>query len=79
MKLAHLLSLTLALALFLGTAPTVYTAEPLPSAGGWQTECADCPRQFSNMTDHSLRLDAEGHPHVAYGGDHLYYAWSDGL
>ena len=79
MKRTRLPSLFLALALFLSTAPIAYTAEPLPSAGGWQTECVDCPRQFINMTDRSLRLDAEGHPHVAYGGDHLYYAWSDGV
>ena len=47
-------------------------------ADGWVIECADCPKQFSNMTDRSLRLDAEGHPHIAYGEDHLYYAWHDG-
>lgn len=28
--------------------------------------------------DHSLRLDAEGHPHIAYGDWHLYYASYDG-
>ena len=31
------------------------------------------------MTDRGLRLDSAGHPHVAYGGDHLYYAWHDGM
>ncbi|MDH7486327.1 MAG: carboxypeptidase regulatory-like domain-containing protein, partial [Anaerolineae bacterium] len=30
------------------------------------------------MTNRSLRLDTSGHPHIAYGGDHLYYAWHDG-
>ena len=30
------------------------------------------------MGQHSLRLDAAGHPRIAYGGDHLYYAWYDG-
>ena len=39
---------------------------------GWLVECVDCPKYFSNMTDRSLRLDAAGHPHIAYGGDHLY-------
>ena len=47
-------------------------------ADGWVIECVDCPKQFSNMTDRSLRLDAAGHPHIAYGEDHLYYAWHDG-
>ena len=26
-----------------------------------------------------MRLDKDGHPHLAYGGDHLYYAWYDGV
>jgi hypothetical protein len=30
------------------------------------------------MGQHSLRLDAAGRPRIAYGGDHLYYAWYDG-
>jgi hypothetical protein len=30
------------------------------------------------MGNRSLQLDAEGHPHIAYGGDHLYYARHDG-
>jgi len=30
------------------------------------------------MTDRSLRLDTAGHPHIAYGEDHLYYAWHNG-
>ncbi len=30
------------------------------------------------MSDRSLRLDPNGHPHIVYGGDHLYYAWHDG-
>ena len=51
-------------------------------AGGasarWTILCVDCPKQFSHMTDRSLRLDAAGHPHIAYGEDHLYYAWHDG-
>ncbi len=44
----------------------------------WLVECVDCPKAFAPLTDHSLRLDADGHPHVAYGGDHLYYSWHDG-
>jgi hypothetical protein len=45
---------------------------------GWLTECVDCPKYFTNMTDRSLRLDAAGHPRNAYGADYLYYAWHDG-
>jgi len=45
----------------------------------WIIECVDCPKQFYRMTDRSLRLDAAGHPHMAYGEDHLYYAWHDGV
>jgi PKD repeat protein len=30
------------------------------------------------MTDRSLKLDAAGHPHIAYGENYLYYAWYDG-
>jgi hypothetical protein len=44
----------------------------------WVIEGVDCPKQFSAMADRSLRLDADGHPHIAYGEDHLYYAWHDG-
>jgi hypothetical protein len=47
-------------------------------ASNWHVECVDCPKQFSYMTDRSLRLDGDGRPHIAYGGKHLYYAWQDG-
>ena len=45
---------------------------------GWTIECVDCPKYFETLTDRSLRLDSAGHPAIAYGGDHLYYAWNDG-
>jgi PKD repeat protein len=51
------------------------------AAGGWEVECVDCPpppHQFTDMTDRSLKLDAAGHPHIAYGENYLYYAWHDG-
>jgi hypothetical protein len=44
----------------------------------WRTERVDAPKTFKNMTDRSLVLDSAGHPHIAYGQDHLYYAWYDG-
>lgn len=44
----------------------------------WQTTCVDCPWWFQNLTDRTLRLDTEDHAHVAFGSDHLYYAFHDG-
>ncbi|MCU0611800.1 MAG: carboxypeptidase regulatory-like domain-containing protein [Candidatus Eisenbacteria bacterium] len=44
----------------------------------WMIECADCPKRFGKMTDRCLCLDTSGFPHIAYGHDHLYYAWFDG-
>ena len=67
------LSLSLVLA-FLLTPLLALQATPA-AADGWVIECVDCPKQFGGG---SLQLDAEGHPHIAYGGDHLYYAWHDG-
>ena len=79
---------TLFLCLVLGTAYNARgtaAAAPLemneldPTASqAWLDECVDCPRHFVNMTDRSLRLDASGRPRIAYGSDHLYYAWNDG-
>ena len=45
---------------------------------GWLIECVICPKPFWSMTDRSLRVDRQGQPHIAYGGDQLYYAWFDG-
>ncbi len=42
-------------------------------------QCVDCPRNISQMTGRSLRLDSSNHPHIAYGSDHLYHAWNDGV
>jgi hypothetical protein len=44
----------------------------------WIVECVDWAKDFSGMTDRSLQLDADDHPHIAYGADHLYYARHDG-
>ena len=38
----------------------------------------DAQKWFSEMTDRSLSLASSGDPHIAYGADHLYHAWSDG-
>ncbi len=44
-------------------------------ADSWTIACVECPRSFDALTDRSLRLLPDGRPAVAYGGDHLYYAW----
>jgi len=43
----------------------------------WTTQRVTNERMFSNLGDHSLRLDSTGKAHIAYGGDHLYYASYD--
>lgn len=72
-----MLAVVLAGAVMSQRAPRV-AAEPLPPAPAWQLTCVDCPKRFGELTDRGLRLDAAGHPHIAYGGDHLYYATHDG-
>ena len=63
----------------LATAGVSPQPEPAPLAGsGWQTEQVDAPKTFHFLGNRSLVLDSAGHPHLAYGGDHLYYAWHDG-
>jgi len=52
--------------------------EPESADLTWQIYNVDTPKYFTNMTDRSMQFDTTGKPHVAYGGDHLYYAWFDG-
>ena len=52
---------------------------PAPAPAPLSAQCVDCPRNISGMTGHSLRLDASNLPHIAYGSDHLYHAWHDGV
>ncbi|MCD6291548.1 MAG: carboxypeptidase regulatory-like domain-containing protein, partial [Anaerolineae bacterium] len=68
----------LAAALILSGLVILSMAFPVEAQGGWGTECVDCPKNFYNMTDRSLALDGAGHPHIAYGRDHLYHAYHDG-
>jgi hypothetical protein len=52
---------------------------PLPdTAGTWTTACLDCTKIFYPMSDRSLALDAGGHPHIAFGGNRLYYTHNPG-
>jgi uncharacterized repeat protein (TIGR01451 family) len=69
-------------ALLLGVLSPVLALLPgrAVAAGGqdWTVECVDCPKVFAT-TSEALQIDAAGRPHIAYGGDHLYYAWYDGM
>ena len=72
------LNVLVALALLAVLAAPCQPAQTAPGASGWTLACVDCPRDFRQPQARSLRLDATGHPHIAYGGDHLYYASYDG-
>lgn len=79
---SRLLPLVLLLSLF-ATSPGGLTSAPAQAASeagdlAWTIYSVDAPKYFENMTDRSLVYDSNGRPHVAYGGDHLYYAWYDG-
>jgi len=53
-------------------------APPAPSAGlralTWQIESVDQSRRFSSFGNRSVQFDGYLRPHVAYGGNHLFYA-----
>jgi len=49
-----------------------------PFTPTWIIEAVDAPKYFSAMGNRSLALDSNDYPHIAYGGEHLYYAWYDG-
>ncbi len=46
-------------------------------APGWLVQRVDSPLTFTEPSQHSMRLDSAGYPRLAYGGDHLYYAYQD--
>ncbi len=84
-----ILSLVVLLILLVGGtlpgAPVAATAAPgrpvspvVESANSWVIERADIAKEAVGGDDHSLAVDGAGHLHLAYGGDHLYYAWHDG-
>lgn len=52
---------------------------PEMPVANWIVERVDAPKWFALMSGRSLCLDSEGHAHIAYGGDMLYYAWFDGV
>ncbi|MFN2221092.1 MAG: hypothetical protein ACK2UH_00945, partial [Candidatus Promineifilaceae bacterium] len=52
--------------------------DPMAPTGLWVSNPIYAPKSFKNMGAHALRYDSQGHPHVVFGGDHLYYAYHDG-
>ena len=76
MKSPRSFILIIPLVLILFCSPIASWADPA-RPDSWAIQCVDCPKFFDSMTDHSLRLDDAGYPHIAYGGGHLYYAWRD--
>ena len=47
---------------------------PALPAPGWSVECVECPKDWFEIGDRSLALDADGHAHALYAGDDLYHA-----
>ncbi len=47
---------------------------PLAPDASWTIRTVEDPPYFTDMTDRSMRFDGGGIPHIAFGGDHLYYA-----
>lgn len=78
----RLTSVLLALIVIAGAAVTFALVPAAPTSAqpeaSWDVTCIDCPRSSGVLGDRSLRIDAQGRPHIAYGGDHLYHAYRDG-
>src|SRR3989304_2966327 len=45
----------------------------------WTIEKADAPKFFTQVYPRSIAIDKDNRLHAAYGGDHLYYAYFDGV
>ncbi len=45
-----------------------------PVDNGWHITCVECQHYFPELGE-MLALTQDGHPHLVYGGDHLYHAW----
>ena len=58
--------------------PNAPSALPVQSTTNWYIEFADYNKSFNSMANRSIQLDSVNHPHIAYGGYHLHYAWHDG-
>jgi hypothetical protein len=47
-------------------------------SASWTTEAVDASKDFTNFYQRAIAIDSNDHPHIAYGGDHLYHAYHDG-
>jgi hypothetical protein len=69
---------TRALAPFVAGKVQFPTQPPAAVNATWAFTRVDAPKYFATLGSRALALDPQGHPHVAYGEDHLYHAWHDG-
>jgi hypothetical protein len=54
----------------------------LSSASGvaeWTIEAVDAPKYFFDFSQRAIAINGANQPHIVYGGDHLYYAYFDGI
>ena len=54
------------------------TISPEIAVASWCIESPDAPKYFRNLFPMTIAVDGNDYPHIAYGGDHLYYAYYDG-
>ena len=59
-------------------APEALSALEPGIAPDWRLVHADAQLNFSDVSPHSLRLNASGYPSIAFGGDHLVFAQFNG-
>ena len=48
-------------------------------SASWTTEAVDAPKYFTDFYPRAIAIDGFNRPHIAYGGDHLYHAYFDGI
>ena len=42
------------------------------STAAWTIQAVDAPKNFYDFYSRAIAVDASNHPHIAYGGDHLF-------
>jgi hypothetical protein len=57
----------------------LFTVFPAVSFAAWTLEEVDAPRTFGGLEQRAIAIDSFNHPHIAYGGDHLYHAYFEGI
>ena len=72
-------------ALLIGSSLSLFVSLEIARGAGeprnsfeWNIQSVDAPSLFSYLGNPCLSIDGTNHPHLAYGGDHLYYASHDG-